>query len=851
MHQSTDDSGAPTQKVILKYSLWSAQFALVITSLLTVLLILQQFGGIGLTVSHSVKPDRIKSADGIYRWQLSEDYRSPLLNLKTILIEDNTPFLNRSTSARDLPKMGAGWFHVFRGNVKFLPTDGSDPRTSRHRYTVQTPLQFEPELWWAMGALLFALLLTIFWLRRRMDESQEQAIERARPIACFRRQDSPWQTLTVFTIALTMGITHLVLWPDHSDGIFIIKGIQESDAGGWQAMSLGLERGLGLTTVFESQRPFYSVLLAFVYWITKPSIFVGQAFNMILIAVACAGLWWTGQILRKRWLGAALVASVLVGGFNLPYAHGILTENSGIAFSVLALTSAWLAAWLLSPKWSAIAGAINGLGALASGVTLFTLPLYATWIFASCLWRGAPWRRVLLITALYTAGAAMVILPWMFRQQLVHGHFTLSFNTAEVLAGGASPTEGHIDAAMLRDAAAHGVDLADCEQRFPWFMDQLKQIVVADPVGYARRVLLAAAESLKSLPDASSPVPALLSIAFLMVALCRTWATGRITLFLAAVTVVLLWIRAEAEIEPAVLLAAAYLAFRRSRHPAERLAVGLLICTVIATLIISGLSGNVAPKRFWIVADWSVFALLSLGTWSLVELVSNLFNSALRAAKVPDWLLGTPNQNSAAVVDAPPLLRGSLIGVLAVSLLATIVSLGLTWRGPVSTAPDIAAFDPVTAGQTLMENHPESRLKQIDRNKIMSRIVMMHDRPAHLANGEGFQHWLPIYAARNYNRWITRFTLLDEDGVAKSELGLLGRGSLADIPQNELLLCVSATLLETNKLSGEASGISCACAIAPLQKDSETGKWSVDMLRARYFPPPIELIRSIAPKTKP
>jgi hypothetical protein len=834
--QSTRDSAQETQTIVLRRLLHLARIALVVTSVGTALLILQQFGGFGVTIVHSIKPDRIKKADEIYKWQLPEDYRSQLLNLNSSLLEDGVPFLNRSHSARELPKMGAGWFHVFRGNIKFMPTDGSDPRSSKHRYTVRTPLQFEPELWWWMGGLIAALLLVINWLRRGNPDEEP---------APRWRGEQVWPVLGIFIVALVVTISHMASHRDHGDGIFVLKGIQESDAGGWHAMGLGLQRGQGLTTAFESQRPLYSVLLAFVYSITQPTVFVGQLFNGLLLAVACAALWWLGQILQRRWLGIGLAAVVLAGGLNLAYAHGLLTENAGLPLAILALISAWQAAWLLSPKGSFVAGAINGIAAMASGVTLFTLPIYAIWILANSFMRRAPWRRVILICVLYTVGATAVILPWMCRQQAKHGHFTISFNTAEVLAGGASPTEGHLDAVMLRDAAAHGVDLDNCEQRFQWFIDQYKALVAEDPIGYMQRVLHAANESLKSLPDSASAVPAILLIAMMGAVIHRTLRTGRITLFVIACAVVVLWIRAEAEIEPPVLLAAAYLAFRRARHPSERLAVGLLIGTVLATLFISGISGNIAPKRFWIATDWSVFALVSLGSWALIEMVSDLATAGLRAAGAPNWVLGGGSPPVSATVEGPRFLGGTLTAVLVVCGLAVGTCMGLTWRGPRPAGPTAVDFDTQTIAPRLIATHPEDRFQKTAPDLFQLRVMMLREPPVHLAEGEGFQHWMPTYNSRDYKRWICRFSLLDEHGILHSEISLLGRGSLATVPKNVPLLCIYLNLVEQNKISGEPTGIPCLCLTAPLLQDPKTGKWNVDETAIQHFPAPPDLLRSL------
>ncbi|MCB1212441.1 MAG: hypothetical protein KDK97_24165, partial [Verrucomicrobiales bacterium] len=464
------------------------------------------------------------------------------------------------------------------------------------------------------------------------------------------------------------------------------------------------------------------------------------------------------QILRQLWLGVGLALVVLAGGLNLPYAHGILTENADLPLAILALVSAWLAAWLLSPKWSLAAGAINGVAAMASGVTLFTLPIYAIWIFVHSLLRRAPWRQVVLISALYTVGASAVILPWMFRQQTVHGHFALSFNTAEVLAGGASPTEGHLDAVILRDAAEHGIDLSNCEQRFAWFMSQYRALVMADPMGYAKRVLAAASESLKSLPDASSAVPSILCIAILGASIYRTWRTGRITFFIVTCGAVVMWIRAEAEIEPPVLMAAAYLAFRRARHPSERLGVGLLIGTVLAALLISGLAGNVAPKRFWIATDWSIFGLLALGAWSLIELLSDLATAGLRKARAPEWVVGSGAPPVSAMVDAPPMLGGTLLLALAFCAVATATCLCITWRGPEPVGPAKSAFDPQTAVAKLVGKHPDDQIQKAPPANFVSRVMILSERPIEMAAGEGFQHWLPTYNDRDYKRWIAHFS---------------------------------------------------------------------------------------------
>ncbi len=777
---------------------------------LTAAALVQQYSGIGLRVRHDMENDRIQRTEDYYRWRLPEQYRTPLVDRAAVLLQDGRPALNRSQSNRLLREYGPGWYHMVGGGVNFLPEGGLDPRSSAVRWSLDTPFQFKPKIWPKVAAVLLAQLLLLQVLRRAPARPGASAVlARA------------WRVATpgVAVLAVVMLAAALRQSAGFTDHAFVVKGIQESDAGGWYQMAVGLSEGRGLTGAFENQRPFYSLFLAGLFMIFGEGLAVLRGFNALGLLGAALGVLTLARLLGSSVIGGVLVLTLLAAEAHSNYLTAALTENGGLMLAVPALLTVWLAAWTLSVRWAAVAGVINGLAAITSGVTLFTLPAYALLVVLFPLGRRVAWRRALLLGVVYTAGASIIVGSWLVRQKLAHDRFALSYNSAEVLAGGSDPEEGRFTGRVLEKARAFGLDLSSADNRYEAMLRLFRSHVVADPAGYAHRVWLAGLESLSYLPTSDPVVQTCLLLALLAWGGSRAWSYGQWQALAVAGGLMTLWARAGFVVTPLLLAAAVFLLLRRGRAPAARLAVLLLAATVLAVMLLAGLAGNVATKRFWLVADWCVLALVLGGARAFIGTISDVLQFAMARAGLPAWLSGwSANAPSVSAAFTPPrFIAVSALFVLALSLTCGGLVLVRTVRGPVSLA---GSFEPPPASLTeaalneAAKRRPE--LRAIPREKIVTRLVLPTDQRAYFAASEGTQHWLPFYAARPYERWVAQFRLLDAEGAGTPVLTAVARGGLPEMPRRVPMLLAGVFSTGRNGINGDPVPIFEALFVLPL-----------------------------------
>lgn len=786
-----------------------------LTLVTTSLLLAQQFYGLGPTTTHLIPPDRIQKNDDYFRWKLPEHERTDLVENHAVLLENGHPWPNRSLSNRDLRQFGAGWFCLNDGGVNFIPLADIDPRQIPPTFSLTVPLQFKPKTWKILTALLAIQLLIL--LRTRAL----QAVTLPSP----SRLTFP----LLFALAANTVILSLQTRQNFTDHAFIIKGLQESDASAWFTMADRLAQGHGLTGGFENQRPFYTFFLGSLFALFGTSLTILKSFNAFGLIVAIGGAYSIGHLLGSRWLGLTLALALLASDTHLNTLHIALTENGGLSLSIFAFLSVWLAAWHLSRPWAFASGLLNGLAVLTSGITIFTLPAYALILTFAPILRRSPWQRALTLGITYTCAATLVIGSWLVRQKISHDRLTLSFNTADVLSGGSDPIEKRFTGKILEKAAAAGFDLSNAEARYDSLMTVFRQNVANDPVGYIKQVAAAFWTSPQFLPFNNRGFHLAALFALLGFGTLTTFRTRSSLPLIIATGLILLWVRLDFIITPILLLAAAFLALRRATTPAERLAIALLLSTVLATMILAGLSGNVATRRFWLVTDWSAIALLFAGARHFILASSQLGQQLLPTLRLPAWLIGTPlTTTTSAALDAPATIRFGSILLLTFAAIATSVIATQTFRGPHSS---LGPIDPKQLAASL----PSSP-------NLITYVVLLTDAHATFQANEGTQHWLPIYQSRRYPRWIAHFTALDPTGEHINLVPTLGQGSLDDVPLNTPLLLTGIFSPGKNRINSAPTRIFEALSLTPLIRPTPTSPWQTDPSRTLSFPPTPEAL---------
>ena len=824
------------------------------TILLSILAICQQFYGIGPRVRFEIPANRVQSMDAGYaRWRLPEIYRTSLTEQRLRFDQNGHNWPSRAGATRDLPQLGPGWFHVNDGGVNFVPHrpgDLTDPSVS---YGVSVPLQFKPRIGWILGALLLAQ--TLLFLRLSPSTPSGGLISALRWGHTGGDPARSRADAVLFLAALAGILTTLLLREPPTDHAFMVKGMPESDALAWHEMAIGLSEGLGFTGGFSNQRPFYAVYVGSLFTWFQPRLLLTHSFHALCLALSAAAVFTIGRLLGSRWLGLVLAAGLVSAASHLDFVHAILTENVGLVLAVLSVLAAWHAAWTLSRRWAFAGGLLNGLAALTSGVTLLTLPFYALILLVFPLTRRTAWQRAVTLAALYTMAATLVVGPWIVRQKIVNGRFTLSYNTAEVFAGGSDPDSGRLTAAVFTKAKAAGLNPDDPHARYDFFMRAFRENVAADPAAYVRRVAGATLDSLRYLPFREPGFEVALLLALLGFALSASLLHGHWLSLPVAFGVMTAWVT-HPDVQPplvaALLVTGAYLLWRCSSTPAIRLLTLLLIATVLAVMLLAGLSGNVAARRFWLVADWSVLALILGGARQFIALAGSAGHQLLHrlrraagAATAADLL--APTSHPPAALSPSRFAGVACAGWLLFSAAAGLTLLAVHVRGP--DAP-LSGLDSLDASRLLTQAWPqvvsrEPSLASLPETALATRLVCLDDLAIHLEAEEGARHWVQIYARRPYDRWVAKMRIYTPQGTLGDRINVLGRGQLDAVPRHTPLLLGGRLTEVTNRLSGLPTRLFEARFALPLHRSSPDSPWQPDLEHLVVFPPTPEALATL------
>lgn len=173
---------------------------------------------------------------------------------------------------------------------------------------------------------------------------------------------------------------------------------------------------VGVPTVFRP--PGYPVFVAGIYAL------VGATANAVLAAQVVVGslAMWLVYLAARRTVDerAAFAGALLAGAYPQMafYAATLLSETLALLFIATAILAA---TYVLNGRRPLLAAAICGTALSLAGLTsprLAALPLAVLIAFALC---RMPLRRLLVTTAALTFGYAMILAPWVARNELVFG----------------------------------------------------------------------------------------------------------------------------------------------------------------------------------------------------------------------------------------------------------------------------------------------------------------------------------------------------------------------------------------------------------------------------------------------
>lgn len=811
-----------------------------LVSVVMVVLLTQQFFGLGFTRKFEIKPERRIHQDGTaFRWRLSGDYQGDLMKHRGTVLENGRPLPNRATRSTDVRERGPGWYAFHAGTVWFAPADGTDPRTNGRHYEVVLPKQLEEPAWWPVLAV--ALMGCLIWIKGCATRIKAGAgVEGAQ-----RRETAVLSTTLVFVSALLVSALRIVLMPGLTDGSLVIKGVPESDAGAWHEMAIGITEGLGLTTSFEAQRPLYAVMLSPAYLLFGGRILAAKGLNCIALSVAVAGIWVAGLVLRSRLACGMAAVALLFGVGHEALTHEIITENAGLCFGVASTLSIWLGIWHLSPRWCFVAGFLNAVGNLASGAALLTLPLHAAAVVVNPLIRRAPWRRTVVLAVAFTLGAALVLLPWMIRQKVAHGQFTLALNSMELLYGGAHPTERKLTRAIHAEAADAGFTIQDPSGRYQYFAAKFKAVVAENPVRWVSQVLGAAVSSFESVELSEPATRTAAVLAVLLAALIGSWKSGGITPMLMAAALIPAWVNLSTRMALPAVAALFFCCWRRAFRPEQRLLFSLLGLTILAVALLNGLSGNIAPRRFWLVGDWAILIVIMVGLTKLVHTGASVLNALLartgRFRLLRADLQSVETRSSEGVV---PAIIGLCTPLGAYAVGAMLVASALTALGSKPRWPAFDGLELSAVKESLVKRHPDKRLAG-DPGRIRAVIASIEDLVLPMNAGEEFGHWLPQYQRRDYDHWIAALPTYTGDGRRAGYANAIIRGDIERVPRSKPLVWLGIDTQGVDRISQRPLPMFEVIAVCPIQMDGR-GRWRIDVDQAIWFDPTPESLSTVS-----
>ncbi len=428
-------------------------------------------------------------SDGVpvWRWDVGEGHFTGWIPVHLqVLPAGSTLALRIQITVVGNPPTGAGWGNTGPYGVRDVSLHdrarGETLDVSRSRRYSARSRQLWTVLCTAAGA--FASFWITFLLRKRgfrlppglFVAFQARAIERSRP------QTIAWG---LFLLALLVRVHYLNAHPRFST-FFSIFGVPFSDAAGWDAMALEVSGGRGFSGWCSIYRPFYSLCLALIYTWTGHSVLAAQIFNTALGVLTAPLIYLLGRQCLGASAGLAAALFYVIDPLIQSDTLCLMTEVPGLFFLVAALYC--FIQGLVTPRivHFAFAGILLSLSNLTRPLTLpALLPLIVLMPF---LLRDAPLGRRGRVppTLLFLAASVLTLTPWLIRQRVVNGIWTLSYNATEAFYAATSPSFRAWTGREWLEAEKAGAH--SLQQKYEYFNRGALQNIRRNPAFYAANV---------------------------------------------------------------------------------------------------------------------------------------------------------------------------------------------------------------------------------------------------------------------------------------------------------------------------------------------------------------------------
>jgi hypothetical protein len=285
--------------------------------------------------------------------------------------------------------------------------------------------------------------------------------------------------LAAFCIRLHFALTH-----PHFDNIFAVRGVPFSDGQQWTTAAIWLTQGDGLRGVL---RPGLSVALALFYTWFGYSFHAITALNIVVESLTALFIF---LIARTAFNGPIAIAAACFFVFDpsqiiqTPQAS---TEPLGLLFFTASVYYLLLVHKRGQLRPAILSGALLGVSNLARPLTLLCAPFYAGHLILSEWLRTRRLKQAMLPAIALCAGVVLTLSPWLVRQRLVHGVWSVSTNLGEALYGATLPKYERWTPLVRGDADRAGIE-PTAGARYRYFISESLKNIERDPAFYAGQV---------------------------------------------------------------------------------------------------------------------------------------------------------------------------------------------------------------------------------------------------------------------------------------------------------------------------------------------------------------------------
>ncbi|MBI3894237.1 MAG: glycosyltransferase family 39 protein [Candidatus Wallbacteria bacterium] len=591
-------------------------------------------------------------------------------------------------------------------------------------------------------------------------------------------------------IALTLlaALYRLYVWNQLGSGTVegMVKGVPFSDSELWHDLATQFAQGElvndGWKGGWSARRPFFYLFMGSFYSLFGCRLVVLRCVQFLLGA-ASAGLIFDAA--RRLAPIPVALAAALLHAFLGYDSQAFLTPLSEPLGYFLANLSLWIFVVAAQQMWShpspgsdlprpmraiLFSGALLGLANLTRPLNLLcvgTLPFVLGALIKSHLPAAFSWRRLGMATLALAGGVALTLFPWMLRQRLVHGIWTLSENTAEVMFAASSPEFG-----VWTPAAGAAVSADTIEQRVRAYNASVAKNLRERPGFYAANVakhtwhatedvarhrawLAAAAVLVVCWLAASagpvSPGPWLWPTAMGLLTAVALLPQGALCLFWLAGSALALWSLDAILILPAVLVPS------------------------VATLGSMAMSGD---PRLTHSLEW---LSLATATWLFWQLLARARDG--RFPK-PEWHDASGYACRSWGAAALPVRRTAAAFGLLLALGLAKASLANLYPKPASALPVVEQKESAEWIERVLRSEAGSTFEPLRSKLVVRRGPLRNESSMAFAAGEEIGSWYGLFRARPY-----AFTIF-ETRPNIPETRVVYPGALDDLEVGEDLVLV-------------------------------------------------------------